>query len=131
MSMPRIVRSALRDLFPGGPLPSAEDTDLDAFWARFWAEASPSLRAGVLAGALIYTATPILTVKLPLPAFALPASLRDRHAARITEHDRYLLRQAVFVLKLIGGLAWGADPHVREAFGLEPYPPDPGTWRER
>ena len=87
------------------------------------------MKAGVYAGALVYTATPVLTVKVPLPAFALPRSLRNKHAERISQSDRYLVRQAIMLLKMAGGFAWGSDPRVREQLGLPPYAGDPGGWR--
>ncbi|MBK7861865.1 MAG: hypothetical protein IPJ65_25270 [Archangiaceae bacterium] len=67
---------------------------------------------------------------MPLPAFLLPARLRDLHAARITTTRIYLLRQATMLVKLPGGLVWGADPKVRQLFALPPLPADPGTWRQ-
>jgi hypothetical protein len=72
----------------------------------------------------------LFTVFVPLPAFLLPAKLADKHAERVTSTDVYLVRQAVFLVKLCAGLAWGADPQVRKRFAMAPLEQDPGTWRQ-
>lgn len=124
------VRSALVALYPRtADLPGIADTDVDGFLRRFRAEATPLVWIGVLASTLLFHLTPLFTVFLPLPAFLLPESLRDRHADRIASSSLYLVRQAVFLLKLPGGLCWGAHPSVRERFALPAYAADPGTWR--
>jgi hypothetical protein len=125
-----LVRMSIVLLYPRtADLPGAEDCDLDAFLARFRSETTTLMWLGVVVGALVFQLTPILTVSLPLPAFALPAELANRHAERITTTRIYLLRQAIFLVKLVAGLAWGADPRVRERFALKPHTGDPGTWR--
>ena len=127
----RLVRSALADLMPsGGAMPGVLETDWDGFVERYAREAPRQVWLGVVAGALVYTVTPILTVGRPVPATRLSPELKDVHADRITQHPVYLVRQAVFLLKLSAGFAWGAHPSVREKLGLEPYDPDPGTWRQ-
>lgn len=129
-----LVRSAIVALYPrvernGVVVPGAADCGLDAFLTRFRAETPRLVWLGVLLGALVFHLTPLLTVFLPLPAFLLPAGLRDTHASRITSTRFYLLRQAVFLVKLPGGLCWGADPAVRKLLALPPLQADPGTWR--
>ena len=52
-----------------------------------------------------------------------------RHANKIAYHPIYLLRQAVFLVKLSAGLCWGSRPEIRAIFSLPPYAEDPGTWR--
>jgi hypothetical protein len=74
--------------------------------------------------------TPLITVGLPLPAFALPKKLLDRHTERILSYPIYLVRQGVFLIRLSAGLCWGADADVRARFALAPYAPDPGTFRQ-
>ena len=111
-------------------MPGIEDTDLDAFLLRFRSESSGLLWLGVVAGALVFAITPILTTGVPLPAFLLPRGLRDRHANRIATHPIYLLRQAVMLVKLAAGLCWGGHPKVRAAFALPPYADEPPSWRE-
>ncbi len=125
-----LIREAIVRLYPReGDLPGAEDCDLDAFLDRFRRETTPLMWLGVVLGAIVFHLTPLLTVFVPLPAFALSGELADRHAERISTSDVYLLRQALFLVKLVAGLAWGGHPSVRARFALAPYPPDPGTWR--
>lgn len=125
-----LVRTAAAALYPRTPaLPGALDCGLDAFLERYQREAPAPMWLGVVLGALVFHLTPLFTVFVPLPAFLLPAGLLDRHAARIASARPYLLRQAIFLLKLCVGLCWGADPAVRARLGLRPLPPDPGTWR--
>jgi hypothetical protein len=130
-----LVRSAIVALYPrcerdGRVIPGAVDCGIDAFLVRFKRECTPLVWLGTVIGAVVFHLTPLLTVILPLPAFLLPRSLLDRHAARITTSSVYLLRQAVFLLKLPGGLCWGSDPNVRRLLNLKPLPTDPGTWRQ-
>lgn len=129
--MKRIVRSAMADLMPsGGPVPGILDAGWDEFVDRYRREVSRPVWAGVVLGSVVYTISPILTVRRPVPSFALSPELRDLHAEKITSHPIYLVRQAVFLLKLSAGFAWGADPAVRRQMNLDPYGKDPGSWRE-
>jgi hypothetical protein len=130
-----LVRSAIVALYPrverdGRVIPGAVDCGIDAFLVRFKRDCTPLVWLGTVIGAVVFHLTPLLTVIVPLPAFLLPKGLLDRHAARITTSSIYLLRQAVFLLKLPGGLCWGGDPNVRQLFAMKPMPPDPGTWRQ-
>jgi fumarate reductase subunit D len=106
------------------------DTDLDGFLRRLHREAEPRFWLGVVVGAVVFAITPIVTVWLPLPAFLLPKTLLERHSERILAHRIYLLRQAVFLLRLSAGMCWGADTAVRATFALPAYGPDPGTFRQ-
>lgn len=125
-----LVRAAIVLLYPRTPeLPGAEDCDLDAFLARYREETTPLIWVGVVLGAVVFHLTPIVTVKVPLPAFWLTPKQADRHAHEITTTDSYLLRQAIFLVKLVAGLAWGANPAVRAKFALAPLQQDPDTWR--
>ena len=129
--MKRIVRSAMADLMPsGGPVPGVLDVGWDTFVDRYRQEVTRPVWAGVVLGSVVYTLSPVLTVGRPVPSFALSPALRNEHANRITSHRIYLVRQAVFLLKLSAGFAWGADPAVRRSLNLEPYGADPGSWRE-
>ncbi|MEE2835178.1 MAG: hypothetical protein VYB65_04065 [Myxococcota bacterium] len=78
---------------------------------------------------LIWLVSPLFTVFVPLPAVWLPARLRHAHTDRLTSTSFYLVRQISLVLKQVAGMAWGQDPEVRAAYGMKPYPEDPGTWR--
>lgn len=129
-----LVRSAIVAMYPrverpGLVVPGAADCGLDEFLVRFRRESPLLIWAGVVLGALVFHLTPLFTVFVPLPAFLLPAGLRDKHAARVTASNVYLLRQVVFLVKLPAGLCWGAAPAVRRQFALAPLEADPGTWR--
>jgi hypothetical protein len=127
-----LVRSAIVLLYPRtGALPGAEDCDLDGFLDRFRRESDVVLWLGVLLGALVFQLSPIFTVYVPLPAFALPPRLADRHAHIISSTNVYVVRQLVFALKIPAGLVWGADPEVRKRLALPPLAADPGTWRTK
>jgi hypothetical protein len=110
-------------------LPGIEDTDLDGFLRRLRVDAEPLYWLGLVVGGVVFAVTPLVTVGLPLPAFWLPRGLLERHADRLLSHPVYLLRQAVFLVRLSAGLCWGADPVVRSRLALAAYPADPGSFR--
>lgn len=124
-----LVRSAILILYPRTALPGAIDCDLDAYLAKFKRESSFLMWLGTVAGAFVFHFTPLFTVFVPLPAFLLPAKLADTHAERIASTNVYLVRQAIFLVKMCGGLCWGANAEVRKRFALPPLGKDPGTWR--
>lgn len=128
-----LIRSAMRDLMPRGAgeggLPGIEDTGDTEFLRMMKRESDGIFWLGIALGGWVYALTPILTVYVPLPAFLLPRALREKHAQRIVASRLYLIRQAVFLVRLAAGLCWGRDPEVRARFALAPYPPDPGTYR--
>jgi hypothetical protein len=125
-----LIRAALVALMPpAAGFPGVADTGLDEFLDRFRRESSRMLWIGVVAGAVVFTLLPPFTIGVPLPSFLLGAKLRDRYAAAVTKHPLYLVRQAIFILKMCGGLCWGQHPAVRAQLNLPPYPADPGTWR--
>jgi len=125
-----LVRSSMLALYPSTDgLVGLDAMDVHAFLVRFRRETTRLMWTGVVVGSLLFAITPLLTVGLPVPAFLLTKAARDRHAHRVSNHRIYLLRQAVFLVKLAAGLCWGADPAIRERFALAPYPDDPGTWR--
>jgi hypothetical protein len=111
-------------------LPGIADTDVDTFLRRMRTEAIALYWAGLVLGAVVFAITPLLTIGLPLPAFALSKEQLDRHTERILSHPVYILRQAVFLIRVSAGLCWGADERVRAQFALAPYPVDPGTFRQ-
>ena len=110
-------------------LPGIEDTGIDEYLVSFRRDTTFMMWLGVLAGAFVFHMTPILTVLVPLPAFLLPAGLRDKHAYRIATSSLYLVRQALMLVKLPAGLCWGRHPEVRAKFAMAPYASDPDTWR--
>lgn len=125
-----LIRSAMCDLMPAtDQLPGIADTGVTEFLHTVKRESGQVYWLGLVLGAWVYALTPFMTVFVPLPAFLLPASLRDKHASRIMGTRLYLVRQAVFLVRLSAGLCWGRDPRVREQLGLSAYPADPGTYR--
>jgi hypothetical protein len=125
-----LVRAAMSDLMPSTEdLPGVDRTDLTEFLRALRRESTRIYWLGVVLGSIIYTLTPVLTVGWPVPAFILPARLRDRHAEGIVGSNLYLVRQSVFLLRLSAGMCWGMHPLVRERLALPPYPGDPGTVR--
>jgi hypothetical protein len=126
-----LIKFSMLTLMPRTPrLPGIADTDLDAFLRRLQRESDALFWLGVTSGALVFALTPLLTVFLPLPAFLLPRRLLALHAERLLSTRIYLLRQAVFLVRLSAGMCWGMDPAVRAKFALPAYGPDPGTFRQ-
>jgi hypothetical protein len=125
-----LIKFAMCTMMPRtGTLPGIADTDIDGFLVRLRRETNFLYWAGVVLGAVVFTLTPLITIGVPLPAFALPRKALERHTERVLSHPIYLVRQAAFLLRVSGGLCWGADERVRACFALSPYPPDPGTFR--
>ena len=125
-----LIRAAMCDFMPATErLPGIADTGVTEFLREMKRDSGKVYWLGLVLGAWVYALTPIMTVFVPLPAFALPASLRDRHAQRIVQSRFYSIRQLVFLVRLSAGLCWGRDPRVRERLGLPAYAPDPGTYR--
>jgi hypothetical protein len=125
-----LVRHVLCALMPATEtMPGMRDADVDAFLVRFKKESAPLLWTGVIAGSVLFALTPLLTLGIPLPSFLLSARLLDAHAAKITSHPIYLIRQGVFVARLAAGLCWGGNAQVRQRLGVPVYPDDPGTFR--
>jgi len=126
-----LIKFAMLTMMPRtDALPGISDTDLDGFLRRLRADADPLYWLGLVVGAIVFALSPLLTVGVPLPAFWLPHRALDRHAERLVSHPLYVLRQAVFLVRLSAGMCWGADTAVRARFALAPYGPDPGTFRE-
>ncbi|MBX3269103.1 MAG: hypothetical protein KF729_02510 [Sandaracinaceae bacterium] len=128
--MKSFIEHAMIALYPRtDALPGIEDAGISEFLDRYREESTLLMWLGLIAGAFAFIASPILTVHWPLPSFLLPARVLDEHAHRVTSSQLYLLRQAIFLIKLAAGLCWGAHPAVRAHFAMAPYAPDPGTWR--
>ena len=126
-----LIKFAMCTMMPASPaLPGIGDTALDEFLHRMRREADTMYWLGLVVGAVVFMITPLFTVFIPLPACLLPAKLRARHATRIVGHPIYVLRQAVFLVRLSAGMCWGADGRVRAAYALAPYPSDAGTFRQ-
>jgi hypothetical protein len=126
-----LIKSGMVTMMPRTEvLAGIADTDLDGFLRRMRRDADPLFWLGLVVGAVVFAISPLLTVGLPVPAFVLPRKLLERHSERLVVHRIYLVRQAVFLLRLSAGMCWGSDPSVRAHFALAPYPPDPGTFRQ-
>jgi hypothetical protein len=126
-----LIKFAMFTMMPRtGALPGIEDTDLDGFLRRLRKEADFVFWLGLVVGAIVFAITPLFTIGLPVPAVVLPKKLLARHSERILSHRIYLLRQAVFLVRLSAGMCWGADQTVRARFALPAYPVDPGTFRQ-
>jgi hypothetical protein len=118
------------DLMPRtAGLPGIADTNVTGFLRRMQRESSRVYWTALVLGALVYALTPLLTVGVPLPVFALSPRLRMVHAERAPRLGIYLLRQAIMLVRLNAGMCWGADPWVRSRFALAAYPEDPGSYR--
>ncbi|MDP6410010.1 MAG: hypothetical protein QGI46_11585 [Planctomycetota bacterium] len=96
---------------------------------RLRCEAPLLIRFSLHASVAVFLLSPLVTVGRPCPASWLSAENLDRHTARMARHPSYLLRQAMLMIKTVAGLCWGADPAVRRALGMEPYPAETGEWR--
>lgn len=125
-----LARIAMETFYPRAEgFPGVEDMDVGAYLRRFKRESAPIMWLGFVLGTVFFHLTPLLTVWLPVPAFALPAGLRERHAQRLSSHPWYYVRQPVFLVKMVAGLLWGSDARVREKLGLPAMADDPGTRR--
>ncbi len=126
-----LVKFAMCAMMPRSEsLPGIADTDIDGFLRRMKKDADPLYWLGLVVGGIVFAISPLLTVYVPLPAFVLPRSLLERHCERILSSPIYVLRQAVFLVRLSAGMCWGADDKVRACFALAPMAPDPGTFKQ-
>ena len=126
-----LIKFAMCTMMPRtASLPGIADTDIDGFLRRLKKETNLLYWTGLVLGAIVFALTPLLTIGVPLPAFALPRRALLRHTERVLGHPIYLVRQAAFLVRVSAGLCWGADEKVRACFALPPYPPDPGTFRQ-
>lgn len=125
-----LARSAMVSFYPrAAGFPGIDEMPLDDHLERFRRECAPLMWLGFVLGTLLFHVTPPFTVGVPAPAFALSPATRERHAQRLVSHRVYYLRQSVFLLKMVAGLRWGADPAVRARLNLPAYPADPATRR--
>jgi len=125
-----LVRFALVAFFPRvDDLPGLADLDVDEKIAALRRESTLLFWTGIVAAAIFFQLTPILTVRRPVPAALLSAEKLDEHADKIATHPAYLVRQIIVLLKLMAGIFWGQSPEVRAYLHLPPYPADPGTRR--
>lgn len=124
------TRLALSAIYPPhGALPGVAGGDLDGFLDRLEGEAPLAYRVGLYGGSALFMLSPMYTLRRPVFATQLGADELDEHAHRLSTSPIYLIRQGMFALKMIAGMAWGADARVRHAFGMPPLGPDAGSWR--
>jgi len=120
----------MESLFPRvGPVPGLGDLGVAERVAAYRRETTWLVWTGAVVGALVFQLTPILTLRRPVLATWLDPDDLDTHAYKIATSDSYLVRQAIFLLKMMGGLFWGQSPEIRTSQNLPAYEADPGTRR--
>ena len=100
-------------------LPGLDRIDPRPFVDQLRRESPVAIRFVMVLSALVFLATPVLTIGIPLPAAWLSPARLDQHAQALATHRIYLLRQAMLMIKTLGGLCWGADPAVRAALAKD------------
>jgi len=124
------VRFALSAYYPRtDDLPGLADLGVDEKIAAFRRESTTIFWIGIVAAAVFFQISPLLTLKRPWLATWLTPEELDKHAHSLTSHPVYLFRQMPMMLKLIGGIFWAQSPEIRSFVNLPPYPEDPGTRR--
>ncbi len=127
----KILVKILVVIFPGTDnVPGLDPQRTERFLVTFLGEAPLPMRLAFYGSSLAFLFSTPLTVGRLQPALSLRSKTLDRHANLAAAHSLYLMRQAMLLLKTVGGLCWGADPKVRRALGLRDYPSDPGTWKQ-
>lgn len=125
-----MYKFAMRSCFPSiDGLDGLDKLDMDAFLDRYFKEAPPLLRLGMFASTMIFMWLPVLTIWVPLPAFLLPKSWRDKHTDRLMTSRFYTVRMIAMTLKMQAGMAWAEHCAVRDTLGCRPIEADPGTWQ--
>jgi hypothetical protein len=125
-----LVRFALNAFFPRvDDVPGLADLGVDEKIEALRRESTLLFWTGIVAGAVFFQISPLLTIFRPVPASWLSPEDLDRHAHALASHRVYLIRQITVLLKLVGGMFWGQSPEIRAFLSLPPYPADPGTRR--
>jgi hypothetical protein len=114
---------------PVDGLPGLAATDIDSFLAQVRRETTGLVWLGLVAGAVAFMFSTIFTLYIPLPTIFLSKELRNRHAEAAFSDTPYLIRQAMFLLKMYACMCWGQHPSVRAIMGVSAYPADPGSFR--
>lgn len=126
--MNELVRFALVAFYPRvDDLPGLAELGVDEKIARLRRESTGLFWFGVVAAAVFFQLSPILTVYRPWPAVFLTEEQLDQHAHRLSTFPVYLVRQLIVLLKLMAGLFWGESPEIRAFLHLPAYGDDPGT----
>jgi hypothetical protein len=125
-----LVRFAMVAFYPRvGDTPGLAELGVEEKIARLRRESTTLFWTGVVAAAVFFHLSPILTVRRPLPAVLLSEEQLDRHAYALATHPAYPIRQLVVLLKLMAGVFWGESPEIRARVQLPPYGRDPVTRR--
>ena len=125
-----LVSFALVAFFPReGDLPGLAELGVDEQVAALRRDSTALFWVGLVAAALFFQISPIVTVRRPWPAVFLTEEQLDAHAHGLATLPWYHVRQIVVLLKLVAGMFWGQSPQVRAMLALPPYPGDPGTRR--
>jgi hypothetical protein len=125
-----LVRFALVAFFPRvDDLPGLAELGVEEKIATLRRDSTALFWTGMVAAAVVFQITPILTVRRLGPAVFLSEDELDAHAHALATHRVYLLRQLIVLLKLMAGVFWGQSPEIRAFLHLPAYPADPGTRR--
>lgn len=125
-----LVSFALVAFFPReGDLPGLAELGVDEQVAALRRDSTWLFWVGLVAAAVFFQISPIVTVRRPWPAVFLTEEQLDAHAHGLATLRWYHVRQIVVLLKLVAGMFWGQSPQVRAMLALPPYPADPGTRR--
>ncbi len=125
-----LVHFSVAPFFPAeGDLPGVEELGLREFIPRMLEDSSWLLWVGIVASSAAYVASPLFTIYWPVPAFLLSRDRLDAHTQAMANHNNYTIRQAAFLLKMVGGLHWAGTNAIRDAWHLPEYRPDSDEWR--
>jgi hypothetical protein len=125
-----LIRFAMVAFYPRvGDLPGLAELGVDEKIARLRRESTLLFWTGLVAAAVFFHLSPILTVRRPWPAVFLTEDELDEHAHKLATYPVYLVRQLVVLLKLMAGVFWGESPELRAFLHLPAYGADPGTRR--
>lgn len=126
----RLVIFAMVSLFPRvGAVPGLAELGVESKVSALHRESTGLMWLGVALGALLFQVSPIATLGRPVLATWLEPDDLDTHAFRLATHRVYLVRQAIMLLKMMGGIFWGESPEIRTELHLPAYGRDPGTRR--
>jgi hypothetical protein len=125
-----LVRFALVAFFPRvDDLPGLAELGVDEKIVALRRESTFLFWLGIVAAAVFFQLTPVLTVRRPLLAVFLSEEQLDAHADKLATFPVYLVRQLIVLLKLMAGIFWGESPEIRAFLHLPAYGSDPGTRR--
>jgi hypothetical protein len=125
-----LVRFALVAFFPRvDDLPGLAELGVDEKIAALRRESTFLFWFGIVAAAVFFQLTPVLTVRRLVPAVLLSPEQLDEHAHKLASFPVYVIRQLIVLLKMMGGLFWGESPEIRAFLHLPAYGDDPGTRR--